>query len=99
MYAIVETGGKQYKVSQGEVVAVEKMAANVGETLELKVLLVADDSNVTTAPNGAKVTAEVVGHIKGDKVLVYKYKAKKNVRKKNGHRQQYTKVKIVSIQA
>ncbi len=100
MYAIVETGGKQYKVSQGDEINVEKLENEVGEKVSLNVLLLADGEKVVAgAPyvKGSVVTAEVVAHGKGDKVVVFKYKAKKNERKKQGHRQPYTTLKIVEI--
>jgi len=100
IYAVVETGGKQYKVSPGQIIEVEKLSAS-GDTVELdKVYLVADGDKVTvgnpTVP-GAKVIANVVGNGKGDKVTVYKFKAKVRYRRKKGHRQPYTKLAIKEI--
>jgi large subunit ribosomal protein L21 len=100
IYAVVETGGKQYKVSPGQTIEVEKLTA-VGDTVELdKVYLVADGDKVTvgkpTVP-GAKVIANVLGEGKGDKVIVYKFKAKVRYRRKRGHRQPYTKLAIKEI--
>ena len=100
IYAVVETGGKQYKVSPGQTIEVEKLPAG-GETVELdKVYLVGDGDKVTvgkpTIP-GAKVIANVVGGGKGDKVIVYKFKAKVRYRRKRGHRQPYTKLAIKEI--
>lgn len=100
IYAVVETGGKQYKVSPGQTIEVEKLAAG-GDTIELdRVYLVADGDKVTvgkpTVP-GAKVIATVVGEGKGDKVIVYKFKAKVRYRRKRGHRQPYTKLAIKEI--
>ena len=100
MFAIVETGGKQYKVEVGTEIEVEKLERNVGDTLNLNVLLISDGENVKAGnPFVAEsvVTAEVVEHGKGDKIVVFKYKPKKNVRKKQGHRQPYTKLKITAI--
>ena len=100
MYAIVETGGKQYKVSVGDTLNVEKLERPVGDKITLNVLLLSNGEKITAgAPyvQGASVVAEVVEHGKGDKVVVYKYKAKKNQRKKQGHRQPYTTIKIVEI--
>ena len=101
MYAIVCTGGKQYKVEPGRYFKAEKLDANVGDTVELDCLLVCDDKGkVTTgAPyvKGVKAKAEVLEHGKEDKIVVFKYKPKKNERKKQGHRQPYTKLKVVSI--
>ena len=100
MYAIVETGGKQYKVSQGEIINVEKLDVKVGEKVNLQVLMTVDGDKVVNGNpyvKNAEVVAEVVEQGKSDKVLVFKYKAKKNERKKQGHRQPYTAVKIVSV--
>ena len=103
MYAIIETGGKQYKVQAGDVLFVEKLSANEGDTVTFdKVLAVSGDNGfVAGAPlvAGATVTAKVEKHVKGQKIIVFKYKPKKNERKKQGHRQPYTKVTIESIQA
>ena len=99
MYAIVEVGGKQYKVEPDKFFKTEKLNANVGDKVELDCLLVADGEKVTVAASGKKPKAvcEVLEFGKERKVVVYKYKAKKNVRKKQGHRQPYTKLKVLSI--
>ncbi len=103
MYAIVETGGKQFKVSEGMTLYVEKLDAVVGDTVTLdKVFLVEKDGEVTVgAPHvaGASVTASVVEHGKAKKILVFKYKSKKNYRRRQGHRQPYTKLKVNAINA
>ena len=103
MYAIVKTGGKQYKVAQGDVLFVEKLEANEGDVVTLdQVLAVAGENGLTVgAPvvEGANVTAKVVAQGKAKKVIVYKYKAKKDYRRKQGHRQPYTKLVIESINA
>jgi len=103
MYAIIETGGKQYKVEEGAVLYIEKLAANEGEAVTFdKVLFVSKDGKVTAgAPTvaGATVTGKVEAHGKGQKIIVYKYKAKKNYRRKQGHRQPFTKVVIEKINA
>ena len=103
MYAIVKTGGKQYKVAQGDVLFVEKLEANEGDVVTLdQVLAVAGENGLTVgAPvvEGATVTAKVVAQGKAKKVIVYKYKAKKDYRRKQGHRQPYTKVVINAINA
>ena len=103
MYAIVKTGGKQYKVAQGDVLFVEKLEANEGDVVTLdQVLAVAGENGLTVgAPvvEGATVTAKVVAQGKAKKVIVYKYKAKKDYRRKQGHRQPYTKLVIASINA
>jgi len=103
MYAIVKTGGKQYKVAQGDVLFVEKLEANEGDVVTLdQVLAVAGENGLTVgAPvvEGATITAKVVAQGKAKKVIVYKYKAKKDYRRKQGHRQPYTKLVIESINA
>jgi len=101
MYAIIETGGKQYRVQEGDVLFVEKLATEAGETVNFdKVLVVSNDNGLTVgAPyvDGAKVAASVVKNGKAKKVLMMRYKAKKDVRVKRGHRQPYTQVKIENI--
>lgn len=101
MYAIIENGGKQYKVAVGDVVKVEKLAAEVGANVEFNVLLVSDEKGVKVGKSVAKIKAigEVVKQDKAKKVIVFKYKAKKNERKKQGHRQPFTAVKITEIAA
>lgn len=100
MYAIIVTGGKQYKVEQGDEILVEKLEAEVGDTVNFDVLMMADGDAVKVGKpyvEGVCAKAEVVEHGKGKKVIVFKYKPKKNIRKKQGHRQPYTKVKVLSI--
>ena len=98
MYAVILTGGKQYKVSEGDTIYVEKLSANVGDTVELEVLMTVDGETVVAGNDvNAKATATVVSHGKEKKVVVYKYKAKKNIRKKQGHRQPFTCIKIEKI--
>ena len=100
MFAIVQRGGKQYNVTEGDLIKVEKLSNAVGDKVNLEVLLVSDDKKVvagTPTVKGVEVVAEVVSHGKGDKIVVYKYKPKKNERKKQGHRQPWTELKIVSI--
>lgn len=100
MYAIIQTGGKQYKVEAGDEVLVEKLEAAVDAEVEFDVLLVSDDAGVKVGKpvlDGVKVKGKVVEHGKGKKVIVFKYKPKKNIRTKRGHRQPYTKVEILSI--
>ncbi len=103
MHAIIVTGGKQYKVKEGDVLYIEKLDAEAGESVTFdKVLAVIDGENATFgAPTveGAAVTAEVVKNGKGKKVLVFKYKPKKNERRRQGHRQPYTKVQITAVNA
>ena len=101
MYAIIESCGKQYKVAEGDVVFFEKLDAEEGKKVTFdNVVLVSDDKKVEVgAPyvKGVKVEGKVVSHGKGEKILVYKYKAKKNYRRTQGHRQPYTKVEITKI--
>ncbi len=102
MYAIIATGGKQYKVEEGDVIRVEKLGAEAGETVTFdEVLAVRDDAAIKVGADveNASVTASVIGNGKGRKVIVYKYKRKTGYHKKNGHRQQYTEVKIDKINA
>ena len=102
MYAIIETGGKQYKVNEGEIIFVEKLDAEVGATVVFDTVkaLSKDGALKVGTPNveGAKVTATVVKEGKGKKIVVFKYKSKKNEKKKMGHRQPYTKVQITAIE-
>ena len=101
MYAIIEACGKQYKVAEGDVVFFEKLDAEEGKKVTFdKVILVSNDKKIEVgAPyvKGIKVEGKVVSHGKGKKILVYKYKAKKNYRRTQGHRQPYTKVEITKI--
>lgn len=102
MYAVVETGGKQYKVAQGQVVQVERLPLEKGSQIVLdRVLLVADGENTlvgTPLVEGAKVVAESLGEEKDDKVIVFKYKPKVRYRRKKGHRHLYTNLAIKEIQ-
>ena len=100
MFAIIETGGKQYNVTEGDIIKVEKLSNAVGDKIKFEVLLVSDGKKLVAGPptvKGAEVTAEVLSHGKGDKIVVFKYKPKKNERKKQGHRQPWTEIKIESI--
>ncbi len=101
MYAVVNTGGRQLVVTEGEVLTIDLRDAEVGAKIELgKVLLVNNDGNVTVGKPevaGAKVTAEVLGHGRDKKVLVYKRKRRKNYKRMIGHRQDFTRVKVASI--
>mgnify|MGYP002675263086 FL=1 len=100
MYAIVKTGGKQYKVTKGLIFETELLNAEQNSTLDLEVVLAADDNNNVFVRQDAakvKVTATVVEHGKGKKINIFTYKAKKNIRKRQGHRQPYTKLKVEDI--
>ena len=101
MYAIVLTGGKQYKVEQDSIIKVEKLAANVGDNVELEVLMVSDNGAVKVGKDIKKavVKAEVIAQDKAKKINIFKYKAKKNIRKRQGHRQPFTALKITAIEA
>ena len=101
MYAIVENGSKQYKAEVGQVIRFEKLSANVGEKVEFSVLMVSDENGVKVAEEAKafKVVGEVLEQGKDKKIIVFKYKAKKNERKKQGHRQPFTAVKILEIVA
>jgi large subunit ribosomal protein L21 len=103
VYAIIETGGKQFRVQEGDVLCVEKLTANVGDIVSVeKVLLLEKDGAVkvgTPLISGAKAELKVLEHGKGEKIIIFKYKAKKNYRRKQGHRQPYTKVLVEAIQA
>ena len=101
MYAVIKTGGKQYRVQQGDVIFVEKINSQADEAVTFEEVLLVNDGEQTKvgAPTvaGAKVEGKVLAQVKAKKVVVYKYKAKKNERKKQGHRQPYTKVEITAI--
>ena len=103
MFAIIETGGKQYKVAEGDTIRVELLVAEAEQQIEIdKVLAVYDGEKLDAGKpylDNAKVTCKVLEHGKGKKVVVFHYKAKKNIRKKNGHRQPFTKLQVISIQA
>ncbi len=104
MFAIVETGGKQYRVSPNEKIIVEKLIGEVGSKVVLdKVLLVKNDQGEISfgspAVEGASIEAEIIKTFKGDKVIIFKKRRRQNSRRKNGHRQQHTQLKIISIKA
>lgn len=96
MYAIVMTGGKQYKVAEGDVIKVEKLDAEVGASVDLEAVMVNKDGELVY---GGAANAEVVAQDKAKKIVIFRYKAKKNERKRQGHRQPFTALKITSIQA
>ena len=100
MYAIVKTGGKQYKVAPGTVLAVEKLDAEAGDKVELQAICVVDGDKVEADPAKAaatKVEAVILEQFKGDKQLVFKFKKRKNYKKLNGHRQRLTRIRVVSV--
>ncbi len=103
MYAIIETGGKQFRVQEGDTLYVEKLPVEPGETVAIdKVLMVKKEGDVkigTPVVEGAKVTLKVVRHGKGRKIIVFKYKPKKNYRRKKGHRQPFSEVVVEKIEA
>lgn len=103
MHAVIRTGGKQYRVAEGDVLRVEKLEAESGSKIELdEVLMVADGDKVEVGSPlvaGGKVTAEVQGHGRGDKINVIKFKRRKKYRRKYGHRQDYTELKVTGISA
>jgi len=103
MYAVIETSGKQYRVKEGDVFYTEKLEADVGETVTVeKVLFVEKDGAFqvgTPFVAGAAAVLKVMEHGKGEKIIVFKYKSKKNYRRKQGHRQPYTKVLVEALQA
>ena len=102
MYAIIETGGKQYKVSEGDIIKVEKLGVAAGDSISFDQVLVVSKDNLTVGNptvGGATVSATVVEEGKNRKVIVYRYKRKSGYHKKNGHRQAYTKIKIDKINA
>ena len=102
MYAIIETGGKQYKVNEGDIIYIEKLNVNEGDTVNfdcVKAVSVGDEFKVgAPTVEGATVSGKVIANGKGKKIYVMKYKSKKNEKKKIGHRQPFTKVQILSIQ-
>ncbi|MBE7187312.1 50S ribosomal protein L21 [Jatrophihabitans endophyticus] len=102
MYAIVKTGGKQYKVAEGDVIEVEKLDADPGAEVALPAILLVDGTDVThdaKALSGAKITAEVVAQTKGPKIHIHKYKNKTGYHKRQGHRQRLTQLKVTGISA
>ena len=100
MYAVIETGGKQYRVKEGDVIVVEKLKAEVGEKVEFdKVLCLGEGNNVEIGQPylDSAVTGQVVENGKGEKIIIFKYKSKKDYRKKQGHRQPFSKIEILSL--
>ncbi len=102
MYAVIKTGGKQVRVVEGQEIYVEKLDVEAGETFEFTEVLMLGGENIvigTPTVEGAKVIAKVVKHGRGPKIIVFKYKVRKNYRRKQGHRQAYTKLVVESISA
>jgi large subunit ribosomal protein L21 len=100
MYAIVKTGGKQYKVAEGDVIEVEKIVASPGDAISLSAVLVVDGTDLVTdaaALAGVEVTGEIVAHTKGPKIRIHKFKNKTGYHKRQGHRQPLTQVKVTGI--
>ena len=101
MYAVIETGGKQHRVTEGELIRVEKIEADTGSTIDFdRVLMVGEGETFkvgTPVVDGAKVSAEVVQHGRGDKVTILKFKRRKHYMKRQGHRQWFTEIKITAI--
>ena len=100
MYAVIVSGGKQYRVSQGDVIYVEKLDQEVDSTVSFDVLMLGGEDGVevgTPTLAGATAEGKVVAQVKGEKIMIYKYKSKKNYHRRAGHRQAYTKVEITSI--
>ena len=99
MYAIVVNGGKQYKVEKDQILSIEYNKAEVGSSMDMDCIMVVDGDKVLDgeAAKSASVKAEVLSHGKGAKIVVFKYKAKKNIRKKQGHRQPFTTIKVTEI--
>ena len=102
MYAIIENGGKQYKITEGEKIKLEKFTAGEGEDIQIKEVLAFNDGSNTLIGNpyvgGALIQGKVLSHGKAKKVIVFKYKKRKDYKKKNGHRQPYTEVLVEKIQ-
>ena len=100
MYAIISAGNKQYKVSQGETIYIDKVNQEDGSAISFDAIMVVNDGDVkvgTPTVAGVTVEGKIVGQVKGEKIKIYKYKSKKNEKKKIGHRQPYTKVQIEKI--
>lgn len=103
MYAVIRTGGKQYRVAPGDTLEVEKLEGNVGESISLDdVLMIVNDDEVTIGQpqvEGAQVTAKITGQHRGEKIMVFRYRPKKRIRVRRGHRQYLTRLQIETIQA
>ena len=100
MYAVIASGGKQYRVTQGDIIYVEKLAEETDSRVSFDVLMLGSDEGVEVGNpiiSGAKVEGKILGQVKGEKIIIYKYKSKKNYHRKAGHRQNYTKVEITAV--
>ena len=100
MYAVIVSGGKQYRVTKGDTIYVEKLDQEVDSTVDFDVLMIGSDEGVqigNPTVAGAKVEGKIVGQVKGEKIIIYKYKSKKNYHRRAGHRQSYTKVEITAV--
>ncbi|MDP8947761.1 MAG: 50S ribosomal protein L21 [Actinomycetota bacterium] len=95
MFAVVKSGGKQYRVSEGQELVVDRLKGEVGDPVELPVGFVADEEGLDLGARTAR--AEILEHLRGDKIYVYKYKPKKGYRKKTGHRQELTRIRILEV--
>lgn len=102
MYAIIAAGGRQYRVSEGDTIYIDKVAQEAESTISFDVLMIGGEGEVKVGNpiiDGAKVEGKVIAQVKGEKIAIYKYKSKKNYHRRAGHRQPYTKVEITSIKA
>lgn len=102
MYAVIKTGGKQYRVSEGDRIRVEKLAGDVGSSLTFSDVLMLGGEKVAIGKplvKGAKVTAEILAQDKAKKIIVFKFRRRKNYRRKNGHRQPFTEIKVTAVSA
>ena len=100
MYAVIVSGGKQYRVTKGDTIYVEKLDLEADSAISFDVLMLGSDEGVqigTPTVAGAKVEGKIIGQVKGEKIIIYKYKSKKNYHRRAGHRQHYTKVEITAV--
>lgn len=95
MFAVVKSGGKQYKVREGEEIVIDRVKGEPGDAVELPVNFLADDEGVDLGDHTARV--EILEHLRGDKIHIYKYRSKKTYRKKTGHRQELTRIKVLEV--